>query len=245
MLSFIVSMSGFVFLIRIFQNIADNFGFSKQITRIFEFVIALLVFFIHFFFHQAPLLTWTSIGALFVGLKFLPEILYFSLILELKKRILPLMDQVILGLQSGQSFRTSLHQSIQQQPSWIRHQLLEIHHSIAMNQTILHSQNKFLRELTAEWSEMDKSQSKLIDHARAFRRQLKIEEDFRRKSGRVTQQMKMQAIIVTILYLALLIYVISQFGWVQNLLLIAVSAVLFSAGLAWIFMMGRKMKWKI
>jgi len=80
---------------------------------------------------------------------------------------------------------------------------------------------------------------------KALRRQLKLMEDFRRRSGQVTEQMKMQALIVTALYLGLLFFVIKQFGFKNHQSLILISGFIFLIGLLWIFLIGRRMKWKV
>lgn len=164
---------------------------------------------------------------------------------EFKKQILPLVDQVLLGLQTGSSFRVSLLQAIQGQSPWARQQHLEIYNSVVMNGSESRLRSRFLLEVSTEFREMDRAQNKVVDHVRAFRRQIKMEEDFRRRSGQVSQQIRLQAIIVTFLYVALLIYIISQFGFLAHLGLILFSSSLFALGLALIFMLGRRMKWKL
>jgi hypothetical protein len=102
-----------------------------------------------------------------------------------------------------------------------------------------------IKDFQAELVQIDRSQNRVIDQVRALRRHLKIQENFRRRSMQVTQQIKMQAIIVTLLYLLLLSFVINQFGFTQNKNVILISGLIFTFGLIWIFKVGRRIKWKV
>lgn len=241
----LLSASGFLIVARIFGNFADKFSFSKRLSTYSFLFLAGLALGGYFFLHEHPFVLWLFIGIILLSLNFFPEILQIALVRELKKQILPLMDQVLLGLQTGLSFRASLAQAIQTQPAWARRQHLEIYNSIVMNRAPGGVQSLFLDEIRTEFAEMDRASAKVIEHARAFRRQMKMEEDFRRRSGQVSQQIRLQAIIVTFLYLALLIYVISQFGFFAHLRLIFLSSALFFGGLVLIFVLGRRLKWKL
>jgi hypothetical protein len=84
-----------------------------------------------------------------------------------------------------------------------------------------------------------------VDQLRALRKEIKMLEDFRRRSGQVTQQLKMQAIIVTALFSALLLFVIKQFGFQEHRNLIFCTSSTFILGLISIFWMGRRFKWKV
>lgn len=245
LIGFMLSASGFLIVARIFQSFADKFSFSKRLSTFFSTFLAVVMLGSYFFLHTRLLVLWLFIGIILISLNFFPEILQMLLIRELKKQILPLMDQLLLGLQTGNSFRTSLLQAIHNQPTWLRQQHLEIYNSIVMNRASSGLHSRFLDEIRAEFAEMDRASSKVIEHARAFRRQIKMEEDFRRRSGQVTQQIRLQAIIVTFLYLALLVYVISQFGFFAHLHLILLSSALFTLGLVIIFVFGRRLKWKL
>ncbi len=243
---FLVSTIGFLIVMRTFYQVAGLFGFSKQATMtIFVSLLGLIIFAV-LLLHSRPFLLWIFIGIILISLNFSPLFLKFILIRSMKKRLIPLLDQVILGLQVGQSFRSALLSAIEEQNAWFRRQLLEIYNAMITTQGASSClSSPFIEELKLDWTEIDRSQNKIVDQVKALRRQIKIMEDFRRKSGQVTQQIKMQAIIVTALYTALLIFVSSNFGFFTNLKLILFSAAIFLGGLTWIFMIGRKMTWKV
>ncbi|WP_172795289.1 hypothetical protein [Bdellovibrio bacteriovorus] len=163
----------------------------------------------------------------------------------MRSALIPLLDAVILGLQTGKSFRSSLYAAIENQSGWMRHQLMELYQSLAMSENVIAMKSALLQDFRDEILEIDRSQSRCIDQVRALRRELKMHEDFRRRSGQVSQQLKMQAIIVTALYVALLFFVIMQFGFKEHGKLILMSCLIFLSGLIWIFAMGRRLKWKV
>ena len=242
---FMLSVLGYLLAARIFQHLSEEFGFSKQFSTatllclLFVHVVALV------FLHQWPFLLWFFIGIIWISLNVLPHFLRIYLMKGLKKQLIPLLDQVILGLQVGFSFRHALLHAIEGQSSWYRHQFLEIYTAmIIIEGEKVAARTKFFDILMLEFKEIDRSSTKVVDQVRTFRRQAKVEEDFRRRSGQILQQVRMQAIIVTSMYVGLLVFVCLNFGFFKNLHLIIFTALLFIAGLFWIFSVGRNMKWK-
>lgn len=244
-INFTLSMLGFLIVIRTFRRSAEEFAIPATLVLGVSTAFLLTIGSALLFLHARPFSLWLFIGIIWISLNFFPHFLRIHLLQTLKRQLVPLMDQVILGLQTGQSFRGSLLRAIEGQRSWHRRQFFEIYHVITRSEARPQpSKTGFLADLAEEWREMDRSQNKVIDQVRAFRRQLKTEEDFRRRSGQVTQQIRLQAIIVTAMYLGLLVFVSCNFGFLAHLHLIFFASLLFSGGLVWIFSVGRKMKWK-
>ncbi|MEN0058055.1 MAG: hypothetical protein AAGB31_04420 [Bdellovibrio sp.] len=164
---------------------------------------------------------------------------------RLRQALIPLFDCLILNLQAGHSFRSSFRMAIDIQSGWVRLQLLELYESMLMSKNVIATKSALMKDLQVELMEVDQSSARCLEQIRTLRRGLKMQEDFRRRSGQITQQIKMQAIIVTALYVALLIFVIMQFGYRRYHSLILMSFLIFVAGLIWIFAVGRRMKWKV
>ena len=240
-----VSMIGLLLAHRTFSVSAKEFAISKCNQSLFFSLLVLLISILVTSFHSTPLMIWLFIGIISITLKCFPYFLRFFLLKRLVGALIPLLDSVSLGLQTGKSFRLALFSAIENQQGWQRNQLREIYNSISSSESIPSIRCPMIKDLQAELVEIDRSQNRIIDQVRALRRHLKIQENFRRRSGQVTQQIKMQAIIVTGLFAALLIFVIKQFGFVQNKNLIFLSVIIFLIGLIWIFSVGRRMKWKV
>lgn len=239
-----ISLLGYVLIHRNISAMAREFAFSQQLIRFFSRSNLVVICFFTAMGTSSTML-WLFIGILLITLKFFPDILRFFLLRRLRSALIPMLDCVIMGLQSGKSFRLSLHSAIEIQSGWVRLQLMELFESLPVAENVIAVKSALLRDLQGELVEIDRSQVRCLEQVRALRRHLKMQEDFRRRSGQVTQQIKMQAIIVTALYLGLLSFVIAQFGLRDHQFLILASAVTFFAGILWVFSLGRRIKWKV
>ncbi len=244
-LLFIVSMFGYVLVHRIFSEITIEFAVSSRSSHLMMLVFLLLFALVSFILRSSPFTLWFFIGILLISLNFFPTILRILMEMRLRVALIPLLDGVLLGVQTGKSFRMALHSSIECQQGWVRNQLRELHSLLLTNEQGHSLKSALLKDFMAELVEIDHSKTRCAEQVRALRRHLKIQEDFRRRSGQLTQQIKMQAIIVTLLYFGLVSFVITQFGWSKHRSLLFLSLIMFLTGLVWIFSAGRRMKWKI
>lgn len=242
---FLVSLVGHALVHRSFLSMAREFALSHQLIRsitIINFCVIIVISIITAPTHST---LWISIGILLITLKFFPHILRLLLVAKLRTALIPFLDCVILNLQAGKSFRFSLQLSVEMQSGWVRHQLAEVCESLQMSKNVIAMKSALLKDLRDELVEIDQSQVRCVEQVRALRRSLKMQEGFRRRSGQVTQQIKMQAIIVTLLFFMLLGFVIMQFGFKAHSTWIFLSSIIFLIGLTWIFLMGRRMKWTV
>ncbi|UXR65833.1 hypothetical protein EZJ49_06170 [Bdellovibrio bacteriovorus] len=242
---FSISLFGHALVHRILSSVARDFAFSQHWVRSFSIMNLVVICFLTACVASTPTLLWLFIGILWITLKFFPKFLRFFLIRRLQSALIPLLDCVILGLQTGKSFRSSLHAGIESQSGWVRLQLLEVFESLQHSEEAIGVESALLKGFQSELRDIDRSQNRCLDQVKALRRHYKMLDDFRRRSGQVSQQIKMQAIIVTALYLALFVFVITQFGFQKHKSLLLGSTIVFVAGLFFIFYIGRRMKWKV
>lgn len=244
MIVFTISMLGHTFAHRIFAQMARDFAFSPLLLRkLIVINLILITFFVMI--SDSTTSLWLFIGILLITLKFFPALLRFFLLRRLQNALIPLLDMVLLGLQSGKSFRAALRFAVENQRGWMRHQFMEIYESLMLAENVIVMKSALLEDLRRELAEIDRSKNRTIDQLRALRREIKMLQNFRRRSGQVSQQIKMQAIIVTVLFLSLNLFVIRQFGFAENKNLILGSSLVFGIGLGAIFWMGRSFKWKV
>src|SRR5438445_1507331 len=210
---FSISMLGQMLVHRTLLMIVQEFAISQHTLRSLVVLNVMLTSVLALSLNSSPATLWLFIGIILISLKFFAPILRFFLMRRLSSALIPLLDSVILGLQSGKSFRISLHTAIENQSGWRRNQLREIYNSLVTAENVIAVKSSLLKDLQTELGEIDRSQNRTVDQVKALRRHLKLQENFRRRSGQVTQQIKMQAIIVTALFVALLSFVIVQFGF--------------------------------
>lgn len=241
-LSFLLTSVGFVFAYRILTTSLQNIGFSNLITRLFPgFAALMILLFIFWRFHPTHL--WLFFGTIFILLKLLPY--FFSRYQEklIQSHLLRLLDQLILDVQSGLSLRSALTKLSTQESSLLRVSWGNLAHAIIYEDSAAGLQSETLKNLFEELRRIDRSQSKCADQLRSLRKNLKTLENFRRRSGQVSLQIRMQAALSALLYVGLLLFVITQFGFYPHRTLIMVSGTLFFAGMVTVFVIGRRLRW--
>lgn len=245
MISFLVSLLGYWIAIRTVSQVATEFSISIKHQQIVSAIIMIIIVVLMGSTKSSSLTLWLFIGILLKSLKCFPIILRILLNRRIRRTLIPYLDLVILNVQSGKSMRVSMAEAAEIQDGWIRNQLKEVHLYVFADEASPPAKSALLKRFSIELHRIARSQSKYFEQLKALRRELKMQEDFRRRSGQVSQQLKAQAIIVTALYLALLGFVIVQFGFNENRNLIFLSAAIFKSGLFSMFMIGRRMKWKV
>lgn len=241
---FSISLLGHALVHRLFSSVARDFAFSQQSARTFSIANLVVISFLTASV-ASPALLWLFIGILLITLKFFPVILRFFLLRRMQNALIPFLDSVILGLQTGKSFRSSCRLAVDAQTGWVKIQLHEVIESLAGSEHSVAAKSLLVKSFIDDLKFVDQSQSRCVEQLRALRAHHKMMESFRRRSGQVTQQIKMQAIIVTALYLALFVFVIRHFGFAAHKNLILGSAAAFVIGLLVIFHFGRRLKWTV
>lgn len=244
MFLFMNSAAGYLLAHRILAEHAEEFAFTPRVFTVLG-TFCMIFFLAIFILCRSPLMLWLFIGILLITLKLFPLVFRIFLLRRLEGDLLPLFDHVILALQTGKSFRQGMLSAIECRQGWIRNQLRDLFNSVIYGDDAIVMKSALLKDLQMELLEIDRSNNRVVEQVRSLRRQLKMREDFRRRSGQVTQQIKMQAIIVTVLYLGLLAFVIAQFGGREHANLLLFSNGIFFCGLITVFQIGRRMKWKV
>jgi len=153
-------------------------------------------------------------------------------------------DRLILQVRSGHSFRNSLEVSNTKTPQSSRLKVEKIIEAVHFSQKI-ETSNTFVREIFEELSSVQLFPHKTLDRLCAFRRKMKIEDDFRRRSGRIVRQVRIQIIFLICMYVAVMSFVTLRFGFLENFKIILCSLALFTLGLLGFFYLGVKKQWKI
>lgn len=190
------------------------------------------------------------LGALFLVISITPEAGKI-LIFQRRKRIfqiqsVSILDELILMVSAGQSFRQSLHQCGHNRHFWIQE---------ALNNSFFTAEDKKSRQNLArdrrirrffdELIEIDTSGVKILDRLRSFRRTWAMEEQFRQRSRQALIQVRVQSWVMVALFLLVLSVSWKLLSISQQPFLIVISSVWCFFGVFWIQSMGRWYKWKI
>lgn len=161
----------------------------------------------------------------------------------LQANFVSILDEIILEMRMGRSFRESFQKSSLGQPKWVQKLFDELLTAFVLRQAI--SAREIDEGMLRELRDVFLASLKQLDRLRSLRRRLKIERDFRQKSRKALIQVRMQSLILSLLFVPLLIYQLWNRGWVEQKAIVTVSTVLFVAGAWWIVGAGRRYQWKI
>ncbi len=241
----LISLIGCTFMSRTLLKMHRQKIISKnQLTKIgtvsiFIFMLMMFLFRTQFF------LIWL-ISLIMVILLFLAARgLYGYRRLQFEKSIVLFLDQKILGMQSGNSYRESFRQAVEQSAPLVRPYWQEIYQIVVFSQQSRGLSEPLMSELTKEFCLIDKSSHKNIERLQFFRRQLRLQQKFRHKSGQALMQIRAQSLLMSLIFIALIVFVGQNFGYKEHIQLLLPATFLFLLASIWIWRAGRVIKWQI
>ncbi len=244
MFPFLICFFGYAIKIRLFSALFARFNLEKNIqTKVF----AIILLFDLLSTRLAPsvLAIWCYQLVMIITICCLPRWLQTHLESQLQRIVVPFLDHAILSIQSGNPLRNSVKESANSFVGWKKYELLKACSSLILSSEEINLQSDVLRRLFDEIGWIDRGRNKTLEQLRSLRWHYKVQEDFRRRSGQISQQTRIQAVIMTILYISLLLFNGFEFGFKEQLTLILFSVALFTTGLVLVFSIGRRLKWKV
>ncbi len=242
---FLILIFGFFTADRILNEVVgQNIIVKNQMTK-FGTAYLIWILFI-FYFTSHILILWL--------LAFLPHLTFSLFITTLKKhrrkkfeeRFEEILGVIIMKMKSGKAFRNAFSEAIAESPVTIQRILIDIRDVVVFSQQNNSERiSDFVQMIVMEFAKADLAPHTALKRLVHFRDRLKIQSDFRRRSGQIIQQIRTQSIILTGIYFALFFFVIGRFGFKENVRLIFISLSLFGSGILFIFNKGQKIKWKI
>lgn len=159
------------------------------------------------------------------------------------------LTNIILQMKTGKSFRVSLMQSTQSAPSQFRFHMQRIYELVVFSQQgndkKMALKTRFLNQIVLQFYQIDRSSFKSIEKLESFRRKLVIMNQFRRKSGQIRNQVRMQSNILILMYGLCFAFVSFNFALRELKPLIFCSIMMFIAGQFLVFWIGRRISWRI
>lgn len=244
--AFSVSIFGFVITFRIFNRfITNNLISQSEMTKIgtgYLITVASTTFVVPH--HRFAL--WVAV--------FLPLLLILlGLMIIAHRRVRAFRDRIreslsvmLLKMKTGKSFRTALSEVIVESEPSFAVRLSEISNVVVFSQqTSMGSRDPMLSEIIHEFTFIDRHPHMAVRRLVVLRDKIRMEDDFRRKSGQVLARIRAQSFVMTGIYLAVLVFMVLKFGAMANLKVIGLSVCLFSLGAIWIGLGGRRIKWKV
>ncbi len=240
----LILVFGLLFVLRIYFFNEQNRIFDNDLLKNSLLLIVFLTLGCVLFVYQRIFLVWVIV---FLSISmFVVTIFVTAFIRErmFRQDFVDFLDRTILQVRSGQSFSNSLELSNIKTPVQSKIKLEKIIEAVHFSQKI-ETTNEFLAEIFEEMSSVEHFPHKTLDKLCSFRRKIKIEEDFRRKSGRIVRQVRIQIVFLVVMYSCVLTFIISRFGFRENFKIIFISLALFVLGIVGFFYFGVRKQWKI
>jgi hypothetical protein len=216
-------------------------NFSRAHQRAFFVTIAVIPIFL-IVIGTSSIILWTLIGCLSLILRALPNILSkFRRTLSLEESI-QLLDRLILSMRSGFSLRSSLKEASRDGAKETRRAAQDLFERLE-NGGVIGPRDVLTGEILRELRRIEARATRSIEAVQSLRSALRIRADFRRKSGQITLQIRLQAALAVTLYLPLLFI-----QWRSGHLFAArtlLSMFLFAGAQIWIQMVFRRFEWKV
>lgn len=165
---------------------------------------------------------------------------------KIKDNLILIIDNLVLSMRSGKSFRVSLQHLVDHSDIYIKITLNELINALKyQKETKFLSNESEIQCFLAELALIDKTAHKPIEMLVALRRKLQMIKNFRQKSRQAMMQTRAQSLVTTGIFILVTIYVQFQFGLSNHKQLVTFSVIFFSLGFYFTFNMGRRYKWKI
>lgn len=156
---------------------------------------------------------------------------------------------IILQMKIGKSFRASFQNALHSLPQYQKEILQQIYQNVAFlpqeSEKKRADDRSFGGFLFDELLKIDRSHHKTIEKLENFRGRLITSNNFRRRSGRIRENIYVQVSIMGFFYVTAFVYVVMTVGFARVQDVLVLSAVMFLLGTFLAFWLGRKIKWTI
>ncbi|MBK8204138.1 MAG: hypothetical protein IPK68_18095 [Bdellovibrionales bacterium] len=239
-------MSAYLFVIRIFGQIQRQHFISEDaLTKIgtSSYILILII-------GALPLPNemwrWLLLFSTLLFFYFSVQFVIFQREKSFQDKFIFCLDRLLILLRTGSGFRSAFDKIVEEEIGFNKAKLMQIRSSVVFSQhknglSFGNNWTETMRELQRAHTNSHESLRRIEN----LRRKMKMEREFRHKSGQILFQMRIQAWILAGLYLALLVHVLFRDGSQLHLRWIVLSFVMFIIGLLWTLNMGRRIKWKI
>ncbi len=156
------------------------------------------------------------------------------------------LEKIILKMRSGYCFSEAIAQSTYVSDPFSRQKLQFIKDRI-LNPSInnVKQHDFYIEKCINDMVEIKKNPQYAIKRLESLKNILKKNRNFRHKSGQLRTPIYFQLILLSVLYLAVLIFVVNQFNYENVKYFLFPSLGLFTASWVWIYKIGRRIPWKL
>ena len=186
---------------------------------------------------------WLPIGVLY----FSPKLFKHLRKKQFRRDFSELLNQIILKMQSGRSFRSSLQAASQNFSEFSRYKFEKMFENLSFgNPSPKNSQSDpDVESLLMHFRQAEADSHRVLPRLQQLREKIKVADSLQKKINQSLQQHYAQIGVLTALYSGLLAYTLSKFGWYPQSRLITTSILLYILGFFFSLRVGRRFKWKV
>lgn len=251
-------MKGIILLFRLFQIVSvylfafrmfghlhqQQFISTSTLTKIGTSIFV-VVFILNTLTFPHEIWRWGLLVLFICSQYFVSYLIIFQREKRFQENFLFCLDRLLVLLRAGWGFRSALDKIVDEASDFEKAKLTQIRSFVVFSQHKEEARFNKTSEFIKELRQANKNPHESVRRIQNLRRRLRVERDFRHKSGQILFQIRFQSWILAGLYIALLILVLSRDGSIHHLRFLALSGVLFIIGMIWTFSIGRRLKWKI
>jgi hypothetical protein len=163
---------------------------------------------------------------------------------SVNEKSLRLLDQIILQMKAGLSFRRALQNEVSAEKSWYSSFALSLLRSLEGGR-IIETESKWFNRWSQELIQIDQSRNRTIEQIEVLRRYTRQEIHLKRRLKNASAGPRAQFIMMTTLFLALNVWFLNQRpGW-QIQALAPIAWCLYFMGAMTTFFIMRSFRWKV
>lgn len=243
--SFSISLLGFLILKHEIHEFFFNFGLSTSIFNFITYFLVLIVLTVTHFAFESPVVAWSLYFFLIVCSRMLPHLARTLFENEIQKESLSFLDKIILGVSSGMSLRSAMDKAFDGMHGWRRRQFYDLVRAMNLGQNVSKIMSPTLKNLAEELTFVQTSQVKILEQLQKLRRNLKLRLDLRHRSRQVALNMNVQGGFLIFVFIAVSFFSYSNYETKLFLRYLLPATIWFSFGCLGLFYLQRNHKWKI
>ncbi len=241
LISFLIFFVGLEFALRISRTIAEDFPNPRTVlTKIGTFIAVCEIFSVKLLPNTIAAAVTTQLLLIIFLLGWKVRTILQEWLTE-RRSCLELLTQIIIKIRAGDSFRAAVMKLASENSRW-SHWQHAVHFQPQQEVEARTPEERILRD---EFEQIQREPHQALSRLVALREQMSKESDFRRRSGQVLLQIRMQAVVLFVLQIALTVFVSTKWGLKQQLPLIIVASLLHVLGVLILLNLGRRIKWSL
>lgn len=196
------------------------------------------------FFYDEPLFIWISCVVIWFFVWSFDIFLEIRRENELQWTTLDYLNACILHLEGGFSLQNAMKESISAIQDNKKQIFEEIWQNLFQQKEKRGVRGNFFEKFYLELLFVAQTSQKTTEQIRKMRSQIKTELHFRRRSGQVLRSLRIQSVVMTIIYIAFVCILQLQLKIFDHFEIVLISFSLFLIGLFGMFKIGKDLKWK-